>query len=559
MKKHLLILFLLILCTIFLMACGDDDHDNDRDEKEDSPSISENIFLGGSYTITDYLNLSKRTSLIFYWLREDLPTKSSEIESIYVFNEGKVYIFNNMDILEEAWGRNMTLGDMLRCDDSEIIAKLWSAYEEQVNNVVKMIIHDKLSGASLEMFTGNEPQLLVPVSEPVASECYFSMIYTDESGNSLEHEILLFADPWGNNVVKSGVGDNKFWSINREDGDVTGALYRRTGMGDEANQLTVPIALSQEIQGEIHEASYVGFRSERIEIPRGTTEEGCFITKQMNGVVLTVDEIDDSFAVVDPTYDEVEFIISDFWYQTDVSDLYFEELDDKDVEHIPTPTQSPTSTPIPTNTPTVTPIPATPTPTTNPKNFLTADFDGKSSGLLIDASVSPNYDPRNTKLFFDSMGNGLAGFAEGRGVDGSNCMSCTGREAVWHGISLDIPANMYGKKLDISFDAYIEGENDNSVFSLSSTFKIKSKEGTITTLYPQYNRVYSTVESSKWVHFEGSICFPSDIYSNPTDGDAACKIYFESSETNGNFYIDNIIMTIGGNCGDYASLKGTIG
>ena len=148
--------------------------------------------------------------------------------------------------------------------------------------------------------------------------------------------------------------------------------------------------------------------------------------------------------------------------------------DDSKNEATPTiaPTAEPTKPEEPEPTKPEDPEPTQPEePQGDPNDFITADFESDSSGTLITSSAYPIFDPSFTYMFFQNMGNAYAEYAEGKGVDGGNCMVVTGRASDWNGISITVPEELFGKSLKISYDAYYENPDITSTtISLTSKF-----------------------------------------------------------------------------------------
>lgn len=232
--------------------------------------------------------------------------------------------------------------------------------------------------------------------------------------------------------------------------------------------------------------------------------------------------------------------------------------DDKDVS--PTPTQAAASSPTPEATPTPeeTPTPEpTPTPEVDPNLFLKADFDSDSQGTMISESDYPTMTaPDTTPLFFSGMGSATGDFAEGMGVDGSNCMIVSGRADTWNGIACTVPEEMFGKGYHFSFDVMFTSETLTKA-TLSLTTKFNIMEGdTAAAHYPDYNRVSnSAVPVNEWVHMEGTVYFPSDTYTNPEDGNYNALFYFELAESKDDFYLDNLEITVVEGIGDFATME----
>ncbi|MBP5489468.1 MAG: hypothetical protein J6Y10_02575 [Lachnospiraceae bacterium] len=223
-----------------------------------------------------------------------------------------------------------------------------------------------------------------------------------------------------------------------------------------------------------------------------------------------------------------------------------------------TPTTAATPTPEgPTNTPT-----PSPTPTPDPNCFFKCDFDSAPEGLFLKDATEENQglveqDPSLVYLLFGGIGSGMADFGKGLGVDGSNCLVCTGRTNSWNGISMDIDPKWYGKGFKISFDAKCvsmkEGVTDMLV-SLTTQFQyIKDKEaGTASsTVYPAYNRITGTSSDGKWIHCEGTVFLPTDI--SGTTG----RLYFECADGKGkeDILIDNLNVTVIDGVGDYEAFN----
>ena len=219
------------------------------------------------------------------------------------------------------------------------------------------------------------------------------------------------------------------------------------------------------------------------------------------------------------------------------------------------------ATPAPTNTPTV-----TPTPTPDPNAFFASDFDNYTYGLIIDdkaedVSVAVKSDPTLAYLLFDQVGAGMADLAVGKGVDGSNCLVATARNASWNGIALAIDPKWFGKGFKISFDAKAvsekEGVNDMLV-SCTTKFEILNPDtGAHPMKYPAYNRATGHSIDGEWVHCEQTVFFPTDIYINPDTGVSQAQMFFECADGKGleDVYIDNLTITVVDGVGDWAAFE----
>lgn len=237
-----------------------------------------------------------------------------------------------------------------------------------------------------------------------------------------------------------------------------------------------------------------------------------------------------------------------------------EKVEDENKDATPTPTQAAASTPTPEATPTPeeTPTPEpTPTPDVDPNLFLKADFDSDSQGTMISESDYPTMTaPDTTPLFFGSMGSSAADFAEGVGVDGSNCLIVSGRADTWNGISYTVPEAMFGKGYHFSFDAMFTSEElTEATISLTTKFNTLDGDSPVAH-YPDYNRVSkANIPVNEWVHMEGTVYFPTDTYINPEDGNYNALFYFELAESKDDFYLDNIEITVVDGIGDFATME----
>lgn len=219
------------------------------------------------------------------------------------------------------------------------------------------------------------------------------------------------------------------------------------------------------------------------------------------------------------------------------------------------PTTAPTEAPTPEATATPTPEP---TPEIDPNVIIIADFDSDSTGVLIQLSNFPDMvGADTTPMFFSSMGNGVGEFAEGKGVDGSNCMVVTGRSSDWHGISLAVGREYFGKGFKVSYDAmFLSEEVTEATISLTSKFMTQKEDGTTSTHYPGYNRAADySVTAGEWTHIEGTIYFPTDVYFDENDGATSAVVYFELPQTSDDFYLDNISITVVDGVGDFATME----
>lgn len=219
-------------------------------------------------------------------------------------------------------------------------------------------------------------------------------------------------------------------------------------------------------------------------------------------------------------------------------------------------TPSPTATPEPTSTPT-----PTPTPTPDPNCFFKCDFDSKPVGLVAD-----NYEFADALtgdlayMLFSAVGSGMADFGEGKGVNGSNCLVATGRTANWNGIALNVDEAYFGKGMKISFDAKCESMKEDVTemnVSLTTKFEIETAPGKASMQYPQYNRIIVTSKDGAWVHGEGVIFFPTDIYVDPENAGTTPQLYFECADGKGkeDILIDNLEITLVDGVGNYEAFQ----
>lgn len=227
--------------------------------------------------------------------------------------------------------------------------------------------------------------------------------------------------------------------------------------------------------------------------------------------------------------------------------------------------EQPTNTPTeaaPTNTPT-----PSPTPTPDPNTYFKSDFDSAPFGKLMDdkgedivEAVKGNFGL--VYLMFDQVGAGLASVSKDQGKDGSACLVATGRTATWNGIAITVDPKWFGKGFKVSFDAKCtsnkEGVTDMLV-SMTTKFEYyKDKEkGTHTTDYPAYNRVTGTSVNGEWVHCEGTVFLPTDIYIDPETQASTAQIYFECADGNGkeDIFIDNLEIILTDGVGDYEAFN----
>ena len=228
-----------------------------------------------------------------------------------------------------------------------------------------------------------------------------------------------------------------------------------------------------------------------------------------------------------------------------------------------TPTTPPaTNTPAPTDSPT-----PSPTPTPDPNCYFKSDFDTAPEGLLLkdksEEIVSAiGADPKLQYLLFDQVGAGMAAIGAGQGKDGSNCLVATGRTASWNGIAITVDQKWYGKGFKISFDAKCESQKEGvteMLVSLTTKFEAwKDKEaGKHSTQYPAYNRITETSKDGEWVHFEGTVFLPDDIYVDPETNASTAQLYFECADGTGkeDIYIDNLTITICDGVGDFEAFN----
>lgn len=214
------------------------------------------------------------------------------------------------------------------------------------------------------------------------------------------------------------------------------------------------------------------------------------------------------------------------------------------------PTDSPTPVP-PTDTPT-----PSPTPTPDPNCYFSSDFDSAPEGLILKeidaeklATIEENYE--FTYLLFNQIGAAYADFGQGRGVNGTNCLVATGRNGLWHGISLDVDPKWYGKGFIVSFDAKSESMKDGVTdmnISFTTQFQYIKEDGTASgTVYPALNRVTGVSSNGEWVHCEGTVFLPSDISGT------SARLYFECSTGKGkeDILIDNLTMIATDGVGNY--------
>ena len=235
-----------------------------------------------------------------------------------------------------------------------------------------------------------------------------------------------------------------------------------------------------------------------------------------------------------------------------------------------TPSDSGT-TPAPTNTPTEalptdTPTPS-PSPTPDPNCYFKSDFESAPDGLLLkdkseEIISAIGVDPKLQYLLFDQVGAGMAAIGEGKGKDGTNCLVATGRTANWNGIAIPVDQKWYGKGFQISFDAKcVSAKEDVNEMLVSLTTKFeawKDKEaGRHSTQYPAYNRITGTSKDGEWIHCEGTVFLPDDIYVDPETNASTAQLYFECADGVGkeDIYIDNLSITIVDGVGDYEAFN----
>jgi len=223
----------------------------------------------------------------------------------------------------------------------------------------------------------------------------------------------------------------------------------------------------------------------------------------------------------------------------------------------PTAAPTATNTPAPTNTPT-----PSPTPTPDPNTFFKCDFDSKPIGQVVDAyEFADSVTGELAYMLYTGVGSGIADCAAGKGKDGTGALVATGRTATWNGIALNVGEKDFGKGLKVSFDASAvslkEGVTEMQISCTTKFQVVNAKTGKGTTVYPEYNRIVVTSVNGEWVHGEGVVFFPSDIFFNPDDGGTTPQIYFESPTGNGkeDLYIDNIEMIVIDGVGDYEAFQ----
>ena len=173
----------------------------DEDEKNnisssglsgDNSEMTEEIAFKG-YDFTEFIESSSEKPIILYYVKVNEFAKDTIVEDFYILKDGKCrkYILSSYTL--KKYGRDaITLGDLSKMTDEEILDMLDSVYEQEYDlfyNKLSELLGDNISNGSIEFYIPNYYDIQ-------------KFLLTDNSGNFVEQEVLMFP--------KTGVGDESY-------------------------------------------------------------------------------------------------------------------------------------------------------------------------------------------------------------------------------------------------------------------------------------------------------------------------------------------------------------
>lgn len=188
--KKLVSLLILSISIFAFSACG---------EKKDATSSTPETEAsnGKEMTFSEYFAKSKKEAQLWYRVRanDDGSSKDTEISSVYVFDNNKVTKYDEVE---------MSLGDVSKMDDSEIIKEIKKQQNEYDQNIiddeikrVEETIHERENSTAgtdqIALFTQQLNYLRdSKVYIPKPSKFNYS-VQTDNSGNNTASEQISFS------------------------------------------------------------------------------------------------------------------------------------------------------------------------------------------------------------------------------------------------------------------------------------------------------------------------------------------------------------------------------
>lgn len=202
MKKRILALVLAMVTSLSLVACGGNSTEKSTENANAGKAETEQVEDDGTTYFSEFFTTDKNR--ICYELWNDEGGKDSEIKQVYVFQDGKAWMYPLRDLQID-----IRMGDVAQMTDEEILTlldeKLQEVLDKEIeacNKVLSMNIYSDfyfdgdedylctgmdVVKAGIEKYKGTLENFDAKVNFAISDIVY--EVYTDDTGNYVDYEI----------------------------------------------------------------------------------------------------------------------------------------------------------------------------------------------------------------------------------------------------------------------------------------------------------------------------------------------------------------------------------
>lgn len=204
MKKRILALVLAMVTSLSLVACGGNSTEKSTENANAGKAETEQVEDDGTTYFSEFFTTDKNR--ICYELWNDEGGKNSEIRKVYVFQDGKAWMYPLRDLQID-----IRMGDVAQMTDEEILTlldeKLQEVLDKEIeacNKVLSMNIYSDfyyhedrwetlctgmdVVKAGIEKYKGTLENFDAKVNFAISDIVY--EVYTDDTGNYVDYEIV---------------------------------------------------------------------------------------------------------------------------------------------------------------------------------------------------------------------------------------------------------------------------------------------------------------------------------------------------------------------------------
>lgn len=317
-KQILSIIFILFNIITLLCACSsvisnsNDSSSLKLNNSYESPIESHNI-----YTLSSYLKISNEKPIILYKVGNIAKDAKADI---YVIDNYKCRKYTSYDY------KKLTLGELSKMSDEEIIKMLNTKYMENLENVLDDDIGEyfcsEIDPDSIEfeeIFDYNYMKLYKPESYEITT-----CLITDDSGNKVDSQLLVLPLSGVNDYinviyypVSSYIYSNDYYRMVTY--DKFDEIFFNTNKSNIGllNETTDCFEIKQQsaVTGAVYDSLYYGFN-----LTKGDYSErkGVLCFRDENAYVLDVclDDLSNSdISIIDPTSGDLRDLAYDYYYE----------------------------------------------------------------------------------------------------------------------------------------------------------------------------------------------------------------------------------------------------